>query len=137
MVLGVAYGSIFGLISSRLKRLGEAGISANEERFSALSEAFSAVKEVKVSGLEQAYIKRFAAPAEVYAKGRATTQIVGQLPRYLIEAVAFGGLLLVILYLMNQGNSFISALPVMALYVFVGYRLMPSFQQIYQECHPY
>jgi ABC-type multidrug transport system fused ATPase/permease subunit len=131
VVLGVAYAGIFAVMSGWLKRLGQARIEANKERFTAVSEAFGAAKEVKVGGLEHAYIQRFAKPAEIYAKGQATVQVIAQLPRFALEAIAFGGMLLVILYLMAQSGSFASALPIIALYAFAGYRLMPALQQIY------
>jgi ABC-type bacteriocin/lantibiotic exporter with double-glycine peptidase domain len=132
LVLGLAYASIFAVMSGWLKRLGQARIKANQERFTAVSEAFGAAKEVKVGGLEQTYIQRFAAPAEIFAKGQTTASIIGQLPRYALEAIAFGGMLLVILYLMAESGSFASALPIIALYAFAGYRLMPALQQLYQ-----
>ncbi len=130
-VLGITYGIIFKLMSSWLGRLGQARISANQERFTAVIEAFGAAKEVKVGGLEHVYIQRFATPAEVYAKGQATTQVIAQLPRFLLEAIAFGGMLLVVLNLMARSGSFSVALPIVALYAFVGYRLMPALQNIY------
>ena len=131
VVLGLAYVGIFAMMSGWLKRLGQARIDANKERFTAVSEAFGAAKEVKVNGLEQPYIQRFAKPAEIYAKGQATAQVIAQLPRYALEAIAFGGMLLVILYLMAKSGSFAAALPIIALYAFAGYRLMPALQQIY------
>jgi ABC-type multidrug transport system fused ATPase/permease subunit len=131
VVLGLAYASIFAVMSGWLKRLGQARIEANKERFTAVSEAFGAAKEVKVGGLEQAYIQRFAKPAEIFAKGQATANVIAQLPRFALEAIAFGGMLLVILYLMAKSGSFAAALPIIALYAFAGYRLMPALQQIY------
>jgi ATP-binding cassette, subfamily B, bacterial PglK len=131
VVLGLAYAGIFAVMSGWLKRLGQARIKANKERFTAVSEAFGATKEVKVGGLEQAYIQRFAKPAEIYARGQATAQVIAQLPRFALEAIAFGGMLLVILYLMAKSGSFAAALPIIALYAFAGYRLMPALQQIY------
>jgi ABC-type multidrug transport system fused ATPase/permease subunit len=53
------------------------------------------------------------------------------MPRFALEAIAFGGMLLVILYLMAQSGSFAAALPIVTLYAFAGYRLMPALQQIY------
>lgn len=131
VVLGLAYAGIFAVISGWLKRLGQSRTKANKERFTAVSEAFGAAKEVKVGGLEQAYIKRFAKPAEIYARVQATARVISELPRYALEAIAFGGMLLVILYLMAKSGSFVSALPIIALYAFAGYRLMPALQQIY------
>lgn len=132
LVLGLAYASIFVVMSDWLKRLGRARIKANQERFTVVSEAFGAAKEVKVGGLEHIYIQRFARPAEIFAKGQAAASAIGHIPRYALEAVAFGGMLLVILYLLSKRGSFASALPIIAVYSFAGYRLMPALQQIYQ-----
>lgn len=130
-VLGLAYAGIFAFMSGRLKRLGHARTQANKERFTAVSEAFSAAKEVKVGGLENTYVQRFSKPAEIFAKGQATALVIQQLPRFALEAVAFGGMLLVILFLMARSGSFADALPIITLYAFTGYRLMPALQQIY------
>jgi ABC-type multidrug transport system fused ATPase/permease subunit len=131
LTLAAAYGLIFKTTSGLLARMGSERVKANQERFTALSEAFGAAKEVKVGGLEHAYIKRFAEPAQTYASHQASAQVISQLPRFALEAIAFGGMLLVMLYLMAQSGSFASALPIIALYAFAGYRLMPALQQIY------
>ncbi len=131
LVLGVAYGGIMLLMSGWLNALGQARIKANQERFTAVSEAFGASKEVKAGGLESIFIERFAKPAETYARGQSTAQVIAQVPRFALEAIAFGGMLLVVLYLMTQSGGFTAALPIIAMYVFAGYRLMPALQQIY------
>lgn len=126
-----AYLVIFKATRGLLARIGRDRFRANTERFAAVSEAFGAHKELKVGGLEQVYIRRFSEPAQNYARYLATAQIITQLPRFALEAIAFGGLLLVILYLMAQSGSFANALPIISLYAFAGYRLMPALQQIY------
>jgi ABC-type multidrug transport system fused ATPase/permease subunit len=131
LTLSAAYGLIFKTTSGLLARMGTERVKVNQERFTAVSEAFGAAKEVKVGGLEHAYIQRFAEPAQTYARHQASAQVISQLPRFALEAIAFGGMLLVMLYLMAQSGSFASALPIIALYAFAGYRLMPALQQIY------
>ncbi|ULX57903.1 ABC transporter ATP-binding protein [Ectothiorhodosinus mongolicus] len=131
LTLATAYALIFKATRGLLGRIGKERVKANQRRFTAVSEAFGASKEVKVGGLEQAYIKRFAGPAQTFARHQATAQVISQLPRFALEAIAFGGMLLVVLYLMAQSGSFASALPIIALYAFAGYRLMPALQQIY------
>ena len=130
-VCGLVYASIFAVMSGWLNRLGQMRTQANQKRFTAVSEAFGAAKEVKVGGLEQAYIQRFSAPANTYARSESSARVVAQIPRYALEAIAFGGVLLVMLYLMARSGSFAAALPIVALYAFAGYRLMPALQQIY------
>jgi len=131
LTLATAYTLVFKATRGFLVRIGQERVKANRERFTAVSEAFGAFKEVKVGGLEHAYIKRFAGPAQTYARHQATAQVISQMPRFALEAIAFGGMLLVVLYLMAQNGSFASAMPIIALYAFAGYRLMPALQQIY------
>ena len=131
IVLGSAYLIIFALMSNSLKRLGLASTKANQERFTTISEAFSATKEVKLGGLEQNYIKRFSRAAEAYASCQAAALVIAQLPRFVLEIIAFGGMLILILYIMAIHKEFTEAIPIIALYAFAGYRLMPALQQIY------
>jgi ABC-type bacteriocin/lantibiotic exporter with double-glycine peptidase domain len=129
--LTCAYALVFSATRGLLERIGQERVTANQERFTALSGAFGAAKEVKVGGLESAYTQRFAEPAQTFAKHQATASVISQLPRFAIEAIAFGGMLLLVLYLMASSGSFESALPIVALYAFAGYRLMPALQHIY------
>jgi ATP-binding cassette, subfamily B, bacterial PglK len=133
-VLGTAYGLIFKVTSKFLSRIGTERIVANQIRFTAVSEAFGAAKEIKFGGLEQTYIDRFSRPAENYAKHQASSQVITQLPRFALEIVAFGGMLLLVLYIMaSSDGGFATALPIITLYALAGYRLMPALQMIYSS----
>ena len=106
-------------------------LTNNQLRFTAISEAFGAAKEVKVGGLEQSYLKRYSEPAKNFALAQASSTTIAQLPRFFLEAIGFGGIIMIILYLMRNTGNFNSILPIISLYVFAGYRLLPSLQQIY------
>jgi len=129
--LGGIYLLIFYYGSNYLKQLGHERLKNNRKRFVVVSEAFGAIKEIKVRGLEQNYIKSFSNSAQIFARTQASIKLISQLPRFILEAAAFGGILLIILYIMSQTGSFNNALPIVSLYVFAGYRLMPTLQQIY------
>ena len=129
--LGVIYWLIFNFIRVYLKRFGAERLRNNESRFKSISEAFGAAKEVKVGGLEQAYIKSYSVPAHSFAKINSYVLLISALPRFFLEAVAFGGILIIILYQMNQTENFNNILPIISLYVFAGYRMIPALQQIY------
>jgi len=131
LTLGLAYGLIYQFTHKFLNRLGEESLKNNQLRFVTVSEAFGAAKEVKIGGLEHTYIERFSDPAQTFAKNMSTVMLIRQLPRYALEVLAFGGIMLVILYLLRQTGNFINALPIISLYAFAGYRLMPALQQIY------
>ncbi len=129
--LGVGYGGLYMLLRRRLARLGKEREKANRSRFEILSEAFGGIKELKLAGLEEVLIRRYTQPAKQCAKSITAAQLAKQLPRYALEIIAFGGMLLVVLYLMRTRGSFEGALPLIALYAFGSYRLMPALQQVY------
>ena len=129
--LGGVYIIVFKFTRNFLTRIGEERLKANQSRFTIVSEAFGASKEIKVVGLEQTYINHFSDSAQTYAKHQVSGAVIGTLPRFILEAIAFGGMLLVILYLMDKTGTFANALPIIALYAFASYRLMPAIQQIY------
>jgi len=130
-LLGGSYGIIYKLFSKYINKLGKDRLEKNKILFTSVSDAFSALKEIKLGGLEKVYVERFSHPALTIAKNSAFSTIIRDLPRYALEAVAFGGIILLILYLMIQKGSFNNALPIISLYAFAGYRLMPALQQIY------
>ncbi len=133
LVLGMAYFLVFKASSKLLRRIGTERVEANEERFVALNEAFGAAKEVKVGNLEDIYLQRFSLPARTYSRHLSTATIIANIPRFMLELIAFGGILLVILYLMSKSGNFSTVLPIVSLYALAGYRLMPSLQQIYSS----
>ena len=130
-LFAAVYGLIFKFLHRYLSRIGKERMENNEVRFKAVSDAFTGIKEVKVGSLEQTYIKKFSEPSQIYARLNASWQTVEFFPRFALEAIGFGGIMLLILYLMRQTGSLANALPIVSLYVFAGYRLMPAFQQIY------
>ena len=129
--ISFAYLVVFYFVRNLLNRSGKERLKSNQLRFIAVSEAFGAIKEVKVRGLEKVYIQSFSNSSQNYARTIALSQVVAQLPRFILESITFGGILLIILYKMIQSGNFNNSLPVISLYVFAGYRLMPALQQIY------
>jgi ATP-binding cassette, subfamily B, bacterial PglK len=134
LLIGFTYVLIFYFIYNYLNRSGKKRLFHNRLRFSSVSEVFGAAKEVKIGGLEQAYINNFSNSAKIYARSQVSASIIGQLPRYILETIVFGGLLLILLYSIAETGSFNDALPIISLFVFAGYRLMPTIQQIYSSC---
>ncbi len=131
LTLGLSYSLIYFSIRDFIQKIGQKRLDANQWIFTSINEAFGATKEIKVSGLEQEYIKRFSLPAKSLAKIQALAGIISQSPRFALEAISFGGMLLVVLYLMAKSSTFVNVVPVIALYAFAGYRLIPAIQQIY------
>jgi len=131
--LGISYIIIFSIVRNFIKKIGYERLKNNELRYNSVNEAFGAFKEIKVGGLEQVYMQRFYFPAKEYAKNKANMQVISQLPRFILEIVAFGGMVLLMLYFLSKNGNYANAIPIIALYAFAGYRLMPALQQIYNS----
>ena len=129
--VGLFYMIFYLLIRKLLSKVAKKNFKDNGLRFKALLEAFSASKEVKVGGLEQIFINRFSKPAKSMAYNATLVDILTQLPRFALEAISFGGMILVIIFYMLATDNITSVLPIIALYAFAGYRLMPAIQKIF------
>jgi len=132
--LGGTYSLIFKFVKQRLHHIGGATTEENFKRFKIANEAFSGIKEIKLHSSEQEFVKRFLSPAKKLAIFGSQKILIGSLPRYFLEVIAFGGIVAIIIFLLASSNGLDNnIIPVISLYAMVGYRLMPSLQQIYSS----
>ena len=129
--LFMSYFVIYNLTKKYLENIGIKRTQSNEHRFEVLSQALTVIKEVKLLGLEDFYMKRFEAPSRVYATNQAYAQSIAQTPRYILELLTFGGMIIALLIFIYRNNEFSEIIPIIALYAFAGYRLIPALQQVY------
>ena len=130
-VFGVLYGGMFALVRKQLQRDGVLRHQANSHRHKVAAEALGSIKELKLYGLESEVSKLFEGPSRLFGLTQARAAVVGQLPRYALETIAFGGVLLIILGLLWRGDSLNQVLPVLGLYAFAAYRMLPGLQAIF------
>lgn len=133
LFLGGIYLITYLVLRQFLTNIGEDRVAANEERYKVIQEGFSGIKDIKIFGLESTLLSRFDEPSLRYAKHTASQHIIGKLPRFLMEILAFGGMLSLVLYLMVTYGNFSEILPVLALYTVAAYRMLPSLQQVYSQ----
>lgn len=131
LVLIFTYFFIFFLIKNILIRLGISRFNSNEKRFTIIKEAFEGIKELKATGLEEFYLKIFSKNSKIYALNQSLSSVITHSPRYFIEAVAFGGMILLLLVLIKQDKDFLTIIPMVTLYALAGYRLLPALQLMY------
>jgi ABC-type multidrug transport system fused ATPase/permease subunit len=130
--IGGAYATIFVFVRRRLAHHGRDLVASNSARHRMALEAFGGIKDVKLLGLEARYAERYDAPARLFAESSAASQVIGDLPRFLLEAVAFSGLVLIILaYLVLQEGRLDDILPLLGVFGFAVLKMFPAIQQIY------
>jgi ABC-type multidrug transport system fused ATPase/permease subunit len=133
IVMGGIYSLIFLAIRRYLTRIGCEAVVAGSERVKIANEAFGGIKELKILGHEKSFVRRYDTPSRALAERLAASQAWGKVPKYLLEMVAFGGVLLITLVLLGKQQALSQILPVIAVYAFAGYRLLPAIQQTYSN----
>ena len=131
--LGGLYALIYSLMKRRLRALGVARLKANTERYKSVNEALGGIKDIKVLGREDKFLQRFSEPSYRFVRYVILNQLMGQMPKYALEAIAFGGMTLIVLYLMATSSGLDAALPVMSIFALAAYRLLPSLQMIFRS----
>lgn len=133
ILLAGSYGLIYVVVRRPLGRFGRWRFEANQKRFKVTQETFGGIKDVKIGGLEARMLERFEGPSYHTAKQEVRMEIIKQLPGFFMQALLFGGVVVILLYLSGVHGSMMGALPTFAAFAFAGYRLMPSLQQIYSH----
>ncbi|MBK3398784.1 MULTISPECIES: ABC transporter ATP-binding protein [Methylobacterium] len=135
LILGAGFGGlyvgIFLVVRARLARIGARAVAGNEGRFRVVHETIGGLTELKLYGRAETFASRFEAPARAYAQASAESLLTGQLPRFVIEALAFGGVIVVVLFALSQGLDTAGLLPLLGLFAFAGYRMLPAFQNVF------
>ena len=124
---------IFNKVKNWIKLIGINKVKHNQRRYKTVVEAFGAIKEIKLSGIEKIYSNKFSSAANDFSTANSNVQIVSILPKYLLEALSFGFLILFILYNLSLGNNLTEVLPILSMFAFAALRLIPAFQQIFSS----
>lgn len=136
LALGGCYLMLFMILKPLIKRMGEAVVKSNKARFRIAGEALGGVKQIKLLGRERNYISAYSEPAQIQARVRAANATLRQVPKFALEVLAFGGIVVLTLILVTrsggvEGEAIAKSLPLLGLYAFAGYRLLPTLQTIY------
>jgi ABC-type multidrug transport system fused ATPase/permease subunit len=132
-VLSAFCAVLYFAVRGALRRASAGRARSNTERFQAASELFGGIKELKVLGRQQAYVEAFRRPSMRYSDDTATSEVLSEVPKYILEAIGFACILLVALYLILSEGGLDASLPIIALYAFAGYRVLPALQRVYSS----
>ncbi len=130
-VLGVAYAIVYFARRQYLTRLGKERISLNQYRFVNLKELLEGIKTFRVYGVQDFFYRRYDVVSERFSQIQPRVHLVSITPRHVVEIFAFGGVIVLLLFLISRGQSLQQVLPMLTLYVLAGYRLLPALQKVY------
>jgi len=132
-VFSVFYGAVYLLIQKKLGESGKVITRLFAERYKLANEALGGIKELKVLGRESYFTSRFEAVSNQSIKLQVFVRTVSELPRYLIELIAFGSLITVTVYFISYKEDTSGLLAMISIYAYSGYRLLPAIQDVFKK----
>jgi ABC-type multidrug transport system fused ATPase/permease subunit len=126
--LGLSYGLTYTFLRRQMYRLGATRSSANQTRHAVANESLTGIKEIKLHGLEAEALRRFRLASEEFASAMSTHASIAVMPRYTLESIAIGGMVLVVVYLLYTDRPVEGTLGLVGTYAIAAYRLLPSLQ---------
>lgn len=130
-VLATLYGAIYLATRRYLTRTSRELVAVSGVRFKALSEAMGGFKDLKVAGREADALRHYQVAARRQADIQAAVQAINALPRYALEAIAVGSVVVVASLVAGREGAFGATLPLLSAYVFGALRLLPAMQMFF------
>ena len=131
--LGAFYFTIFRLLARKRQEVNEGFRTAFGGSYRDAQQMLGGIKPIKVHRTEEYFLSRFAGHSAVVAQMSSRVPIIANSTRYLIEPLAFGGLVLAVVVLAVRGRDFSDILPNLGVMAVAGYRLLPSLQLLYGQ----
>ena len=132
-ILTILYLGIIIWGRSNIEKTGEKRVEANKKRYDSFSEIFGSVKEIKLNTNQDIFIQKYANNSKNFVKSQAILKTYFYLPRAIIEVLVFTVIILLTLTLLaNKSVNINNYIPLLSLYAFASYRLLPAGQELYK-----
>ena len=134
LVFSIAYILLFSVVKIRLQKNGKIISEVYQSRFSLMNEGFGGIKDILLLGRDIDFIDRFKETGRKMAYSLGNNAALSQAPRYFIELVAFGSIILLVIYLFVAHNGELGLIiPSLTVYAVASVKILPAFQQIYSS----
>jgi len=122
------------LVLTVSKAIKKAGVSREEHQkkfFEIIQSSLGNFKLMKLSSNTEPILEKFASASAGYASANIRNETLAHFPRLFLEALGFGIIIFMIVYIVHKYQSDISgALAIISMFVLGLYRLMPSANRI-------
>jgi ATP-binding cassette subfamily C protein len=133
ILLGGFYLLVFLLLRPKTRLIGE-GLKKHTSGFVKDATQFlHGIKTVLVQGKSEYFLKKALEHSVEIGRFQSKIPIYSNGPRYMIEPLAFGGLVLIVILLAIKGRSFSDILPNLSVMALASYRLLPTLQLLYGQ----
>ncbi len=126
-----SYALIYFYFHDKLKVNGAKRLKENMLRFKTAGEALSGIKDIKVTGREAFFYYRYLRHSREFSNLQAWSSLIGNIPKYFLETIAFGGIVTLVLYFISTAGNANEVVPMVSFFAFAAYRLMPALHVVF------
>jgi len=130
VIMGIFTGLYLLLFKGKAKAYGQINQIYDGKMHQSINQALGAVKDIKILHREKFFVDVFTGCGRKKMDAVRNNNVLGQAPKYFIETVCVGAILLVILVKMLQGNDINSMIPQLAAFVVAAVKLLPSVSKV-------
>ena len=130
----IIYVGILFFTRRKLNRMGLERFNLNTKMSRSTNEVFWGRRAAKISGTERVFLETYKPASRSFSRNTASEEVIGTMPKYVLEAAGFSAIIIFILFLMLRSEGdFSRAISSIAVYAYAGYRLLPSVQQFFRS----
>ena len=133
LIIGGSYLITYIFVKSSLSEHGRIMTERNDGLQAILSESFIGIKDIKLTSMEKMYVQEFSKLNHKGLSSAAYIVLSGDLPKYVIETISFGAILMLAVILLLSSDSAGGVISILSVYALAGYKLLPTMQQIYKS----
>ena len=132
IIFSLSYLLIFKLSESHLNRASRSLAEDQEIRLKKASESFGGIQNIILSRTQSHFINAFNKSTDNYYIAWGNSQVLSITPKYLLEVLAMGSIIILVLVLFLSGNENLGEiLPTLSVFALAGYKILPALQTAY------
>lgn len=120
----------FKLFKTKISNHGKQTRKANSQVNKWMMQGFGGVKEAIILEKESFFIKNFEKAYKDLSEAQRKNQLMGVLPKPIMETLCVCGLLTVVIIKMQMTDNLVSVIPILTVFAVAAFRMLPSFNRI-------
>lgn len=114
----------------KIRLLGDQGHDAYARMIQYANQSFDGIKEIKVAGKEEFFKNSYDKAYYKYMQANKKQNIYTSIPKYLLETIAIGGIMLVIMVKVWMGSDLADLVSNLSVFAVAVFKLVPSANRI-------
>lgn len=131
VLLGGSAAVIILFIQKKMRRMGQEYQQAASFIIKYAKQSFEGIKEVKITNRENYFINQYADVYERASEIERIHNLLSNLPKYLIETICIGGVMLYLAISILIGGELTTLIPQLGVFAVVAFKLLPCINSLY------